>query len=161
MQPQVLDGIAMTHAGDVVLTLWSRPVTAENWAWHFAMLDQVGRAHRQGALAINVILTVTSMPDAQMRGLMQKDYTLLGARLRHMVAIAVGSSIWVSVLRAMLRSMAQLAGVSSRLSIVATLDDAMIAVTPVASGKTPSETELRRMIATLYLALDLVPPAQA
>lgn len=149
----------MTHAGDVVVTLWSRPVTPENWAWHFALLEQVGRAHPQGVLGINVILTVSAMPDAQMRTRMQQDYARLGTRMRHMVAIAVGSSLWISVLRAMLRSMAHLIGMSGRLSIVASVDDALIAVGPFASGKSPPDTDLRGIIDTLYAALDLPPPS--
>lgn len=159
MQPRVLNGVAMVSSGDTVITVWTRPVSPENWSWHMDVLKRVATSHARGVLAFNVILATEAMPTSAMRRAMQDDYTELGPNLRHMVAVAAGGSVWISVVRAMLRTMAQIIGMSARLSVVADVEEGLIAAMPHATGKSPNAADLRRILRDLYVALGLTPPA--
>lgn len=159
MQPQVIDGVAMVDSGDMVITVWNRPVSPENWRWHMDVVKRVAASHARGVLVFNVILATEAMPTSVMRRAMQQDYIDLGPSLRHMVAVAVGGSVWISVVRAMLRSMAQIIGNPGRMSIVADVDEGLIAAMPHATGKSPHVADLRRILRELYAAIDLTPPA--
>jgi hypothetical protein len=159
MHTQLRDGVAMTCVGDTVITVWNRAVTADNWAWHTEALRAAAEKHARGVLVLNVIRTTSPMPNAAMRRQMEQDYLALGDQVRHMVAIAVGSTMWITLVRAMLRTMAQLIGRSDRLSMTGTVDEALIAAEPFATARTPPNGELRNIIDALHQRLGLPPPS--
>jgi hypothetical protein len=72
--------------------------------------------------------------------------------------VPVGNSIWMSVVRTIVRSIYMLSGQSSRQVLASTVHEGIEHVRRCAGADTPSRAELTSAVADLCVALSIAPP---
>src|SRR6185503_1910707 len=103
--------------GDTIVVVWSEPATAPRWAWQQERVRNA-LAARQDAIWVIVILESSTPPNAALRARMQLDFRMVGPKLRRLVAIPVGTSLWMSVVRTIVRGVLLVSGLA-RLHVLA------------------------------------------
>lgn len=103
-----------------------------------------------------MILGTSDPPDGALRHQMQADFRKLGEKLRRIVVVPLGGTMWMSVVRTIVRAILLLSGQANRQSVVGTVSDALRKVVEVARADTPSGPEIREMLAALATELGAV-----
>lgn len=142
------DGIGGVSRGDTLVTLWRSPATHERWRWQQDRIERLA-ASRSDVVVVNVILGSSDPPDGSLRNQMQADFRKLGERLRRIVVVPLGGTMWMSVVRTIVRAILLLSGHSGRQSVVGTVPEALRKVAEVAGPDTPSAAEIREMLGAL------------
>lgn len=155
MNVSVKDGTAAVVVGDVMLSLWLAPITPALWQWHFARIDETARRNPDGVLYLDLILPSSSPPDAALRAIMQADLRRIGPRMRKLIAVPLGDSVWISLVRAIVRGTLIVSGHAKRAAVVDTIADGFALVEQLAGPATPSTATLRPAVAALFKALGL------
>jgi hypothetical protein len=151
---KVGDGVAVLTDGDTFVVLWQEGVTKERWEWHRAHLEAARR--EAGSIpCLSLILPSSEQPAAPVRRTMQDDFRAMGKSLRRFVAVPLGDSLRMTLVRALIRSMLLLSGQSTQQGIAASVDEALEQLKGFAGPKSPSVTMLRAHIRSLCEALGL------
>ncbi len=154
------DGLASIRVGDVCVTLWRDPATAERVTWLCDHLLEF--AHRQPGdiLHFMLILSSSSPPGSEARAVFQKSVIALdeGKKLRKFIVVAVGNMFWSNIVRTVGRTILFLAGKGHLLALFANLNDGLVAVQGHASERTPKRAEIVNVVAALAAALNVNPP---
>jgi hypothetical protein len=151
------DGLAACDVGDVLVLLWKSPPNLQRWAWNFAEIERLAFRHREGVIVLDLLLESSTAPDAVTRGRMQRDLRKLGLKLRRLVVVPLGNSLWTSLVRTMVRALLLLSGQASRQVVVGTVAEGLAAVAKAGSAHTPSERVIEGAIGDLYRALGVEP----
>jgi len=146
------DGIAAMARGDTLVTLWRAPARLDRWKWQHDKIAKLAAA-KPSVILVSLILASSDPPDGPMRARMQKDFRDLGDKLRQIVVVPLGSSMWMSVVRTIVRATLLLSGQAGRQSVAANLDDGLRRVAEFAGTETPTGPELRKMFAAMSTAL--------
>ncbi len=149
--PQVGDGVATLSRGDVVLVLWRSPASPERWDWQFRRVTAA--AEERNILYVSLILPSSDPPDAKVRRTIGEGFRALGPKLRHAVMVPLGTSMWASIVRTIVRGTFLLSGQARQQSVAGSVADAIDRVRELASDDTPSARELRAMVTELREAL--------
>src|SRR5690349_18574415 len=96
--------------------MWKSPASVERWRWQQAHLD-AARQSQGSIVCMLLILSSSDPPDAALRRTMQADFKSMGASLRQFVAVPVGDSLWSSVVRALVKTMLMVSGLSKQQSV--------------------------------------------
>ena len=153
-------GVACIVFGDTLVTLWREPPSVARWVWHVAQLERVAIAHGQAVVSLHLILP-SSTPDSGTRARMQADLKRMGHKLRRLVVVPLGNSLWMNLVRPLVRTVLLLSGQSNRLAVVDSVSLALEQVRAAASATTPTASELRAGIAALCSALNVEQSAAA
>ena len=147
------DGIAAIALGDTLLVLWQEPATLERWQWQLQLQRELLETHPAGIVCLVMILPGSSAPNAAVRARMQQDFRGLGTNLRRLVALPLGDTLWLSVVRAMLRAILLVSGMSKQHAVVSRLSEALDEIEKAAGPNTRTRGELRAAAIRLCSAL--------
>ena len=156
------DGVGLVQMGDTLVVLWSKPATAERWRFQLAHLERVAESRGDGILVLIVIPSVDTPPGEAVRAEMQAALRRLGPKLRRLVAVPLGHSLWLSVIRTTMRGLMVASGQSQRHRVAGSVSEGLKQLQEKASTETPSVDELMKGVEVLSLALgtkDSLPPA--
>jgi len=157
LRQEAEDGIAAATYGDVFITLWSLPATAKRWRWQRPILFKLAR-ERPNVVFLTLILSTSDPPDGALRAEMQGDFRELGSKLRRIIVVPLGSSMWMSVVRTIVRGLLILSGQARNQTIVATVDEGLDVLRDVATADTPSRTEMRALVDKMASSLGVDSP---
>ena len=147
------DGLASVALGDTLVFLWKEPVTLPRFMWFIQGCATLARGRPHGMICLDLILPDSQPPTAEVRARMQTEFRSLGPKLRRLVVVPLGDSIWLSVVRTIVRAVLLLSGQSKQHVVAATLEAGIEQVKGVAGPETPSPADLRDAVMNLYLAL--------
>lgn len=150
---EVRDGIALSECGDTLLVLWKAPASLERWRYHVSRIEAMAASRVEGILCIDLILSESTPPDATVRKQMQADFRRMGAKLRRFVVVPLGDSIWLNVVRTIVRGVLLLSGQSERQRVAATVRQGIEQVLAAAGPETPTLAALEAEAALLFAEL--------
>jgi len=156
VEPLVGDGVATVEVGNVLTVLWEHPATITRFEWLKAIMDRKADATPGGFLMLNVIAATSSPPDAALRRRIQAHFKEIVPRMRMIIVVALGDSLWVSVVRTIVRAVALLSGQSAHQVVVATVAEGVAIARKL--GATASAAELTQAVDELADVLGMHPP---
>ncbi len=152
---EVKDGVGLLQMGDTLIVLWNEPATLERWRHQLKRMTTMVAAHPDGILVLVVILAVDTLPDSAVRDDMQAALRRLGTRLRMLVAVPLGDTVMLSLMRTLLRGLLVVSGQSHRHRVTAGVSEGLRQLCEKASPATPSFESLARGAEELATALGL------
>jgi hypothetical protein len=114
-----------------------------------------------GIICLDLILEGSAPPDAALRRQLQLDFRRLGSKLRRFIVVPLGDSIWLSVVRTIVRGVLLVSGQSQRLRVATTVRHGLDEIRAAVSPETPSAEELLEAITRLCAALGVQLPQAA
>src|SRR3954454_9970604 len=97
------DGVGLAQLGDTVVALWKAPASLDRWRYQLSRMETMAASRPAGITCLDLILEGSSPPDAALRRQMQVDFRRLGSKLRKFVVVPIGNSIWLSIVRTIVR----------------------------------------------------------
>jgi hypothetical protein len=158
---EVRNDVASLEVGDTLLFLWRAPASRDGWLHHLNRIERTAASRPDGILLLSLILPESTPPNAELRQQMQADFRRLGAKLRRFVVVPLGDSIWLSIVRTIVRGTLLLGGQSARQRVSATLSQGLKEVRAAAGPETPSLPELEKAAVALFSALGVTLPLVA
>jgi len=149
------DGVAVVRMGDALLVLWSKASSRERWAFQLSAMQAMAPAYADGILVLVLILSVDTPPEAAVRTDMEAALRRLGPQLRRLVAVPLGDSVWLSIIRTVVRGLIIVSGQSHRHRVASDVTAGIEQLREKAGPLTPSTAELLKAIAELSAALGL------
>jgi hypothetical protein len=125
----------------------------------FDAADRLAAGHSEGIIGLMIVLSTADPPDAATRQENSLRLRQLGRSLRRLVAVPVGDSLWLSIVRTVMRGMSVVA--QAPLHVGATPAHGIDKLLECASPSTPRRFQVERDLEALYRALDAVPPGTA
>jgi len=151
------DGIAVARSGDTLVALWSEPATLSRMRWLGSKLDHFAAKREDGeALMLMVVLPKSSPPEGEARTESNAIAKRLGNRARLFVTVALGDSMWLLVVRTVMRATFLLSGNSKRLSICATEAEGLRQISAARRPTSPGIRDIEGMLNELYVRLSVV-----
>lgn len=153
---RVGDGVAVSFQGDVVILMWKAASRAHRLAWLARELQS--RSDLESFVVLQVILTSSSPPDGPANAEARRLLKSISGRMRRIVSVALGDSVWTSIVRAVMRAMVMVIGQSHLAVVTATVPEALGKIHEVRTEKTPSGTALLAACADVAAALHVQLP---
>ncbi|HSY20906.1 MAG TPA: hypothetical protein VK841_02270 [Polyangiaceae bacterium] len=150
---EVRDGVGLVPVGDTLIAFWKAPPTLDRWRFQLNRMEMLAASRPDGIVCVALITEWATPPDAKVRQAMQADYRRMGTKVRRLVVIPLGDSIWLSIVRPIVRGVLMLGGHAQRHRVVATIQEGLEAVRAVAGPTTPSSHELREALSGLSAVL--------
>jgi len=150
---EIFDGVALTVVGDVILTLWHAPARLARMRWLGGHLDRLVLQQPGGVVVVQLILPSSSPPDRETRAEAEAIIRRHPKALRRLVSVPLGDTIWTQLVRSIMRGMMVILGRASLHVVVGTPRETVERVREVATGATPSATEISAAIGRLYAAM--------
>lgn len=147
------DGLAIDLVGDVLIIVWKSPATMARWHWLHVQAEALLPRSPEGFVFFDIILSSSTPPDAALRAKMQADLRRLRSRLRRLVVVPVGDSLWRTIARAIVRATILVSGLSKQRAIAASIDEGIDCVLDVTGPNTPTRAELRASTEALLRVL--------
>jgi hypothetical protein len=154
------DGGAVTELGDTIIVMWSAPATLKRWQWWMALQDAFLAKQSKDILCLYLILATSDPPDGKLRWTMQADFKRMGTQIRRQVVVPLGDSVWLAIIRTVVRAILLMSGHSKRQVVTSSIAEAFQRIAEVAGPATPSRTQLIAMVAALAKALGTTLPAE-
>jgi hypothetical protein len=151
------DEVAVAVVGDVLIELWRGPATTPRWRWMMAQREALAAKNAQGFVDLSLILSTSSPPDAALRSQMQKDFRSLGTSMRRMVVVPLGDSLWLALVRAIVRGILLVSGQSKVQFVASNTREGFDRVLEAASPQTPTRAQLGDAVIELTKALGANP----
>ncbi len=158
MQIRAKDGVAVASFEDTLLAIWQAPAEAARCRWLSAELERLANGADEGILVLYVILPSSSPPDAAVRTQIQADLAKLGTRLRRLVVVPLGNTVWFNLTRAIMRGLLLLSGQSKKFAVVSGLNEGIEELQRLRGARTPSRQELRAALSELSATLGVERP---
>ena len=155
---EVFDGVAGVAIGDTLLTLWKAPARCARIRQVAAWTDSLVRASPGGIAACQFLLPGAKPPDRKARAEARKGFDAVEASCRRLITVPLGSALWQSLVRAIIRVAVRVSGKSWLVKIAATEQEAFDLLLEVATPHSPQQEQLRAALDALYAALDVHPP---
>jgi DNA-binding CsgD family transcriptional regulator len=155
---RIFSGATAAVLGDTVLMLWASGATAPRWAWKRALLEERVAANESGVLCLSLILPSSTPPDADVRAQMKADLHRLGPQLRRFVAVPLGNSMWMGIVRAVGKAVLFVSGRSSQQTLASSVEEGLTRLLEASSASTPPRHELEEAVAELARLLGVESP---
>jgi len=152
---EVQDGVGLLQTGDTLVVLWNEPATIERWRYQLKRMVSMISSRPEGILVLVVILAVDTLPDTAVREDMQAALRRLGARVRMLVAVPLGDTMMLSLMRTLLRGLLVVSGQSHRHRVTASVSEGLRRLQEKASAETPSFENLAKGAEELATAMGL------
>lgn len=152
------DGVAVSVAGDVVMSLWQSPARVHRTRWFFDIVDEVAPKHPAGVVVLLLILPTSSPPDAPARAENSARIRKLNRQIRRVVTVPTGDALFLSVVRTVMRAMFLIQGQSGLQMVEHSPLSGIRRVLEAASVSTPKRPQVEREVRALYAALGARPP---
>ena len=146
------DGVASLVVGDTQIGLWKAPASLDRWQWLMDDTRALSSRFPEGVLRLDFILATSSPPDARMLSKFQADLRDLGPRLRRYVVVPIGDTVWLSIVRSIVRTALIITGLSKQHSVAATIAEGVSRVHEAAKANTPSRKQLVDAVDLLFTA---------
>jgi hypothetical protein len=146
--------VAVARRGNVMLLLWTGEPTVQALDWVDEKVAAEAASIERG-VALQIIDPRAGPPNAAARARIQAMYRRELRNGRRLVTAPLGDSLRHSVMRALVRGMALVAGRSAHVSVASTLEDAHAAALEHAVGVTAEE--LSAVVGEMYEALGVAP----
>jgi hypothetical protein len=143
MTKRLGDGLATAVVGDVIIVVWKSPATLERWQWLNAQGEALHARSPGGLIYFYLILSSSTPPNAATRTKMQAEFRRLGPKLRRLVVVPLGDSLWKSLVRTIVRTVMLLSGLSKQQIVAASIDEGIDRIMDAAGPNTPTRAELR------------------
>ena len=147
------EGMAMVVLGDTLITLWRDQPVLSSWLHHMHAVNELATASGEPVLLFHLILPTSTPPGSDARTRMQSDLRVLGEKVRRMIVVPVGSSLWMNLVRPIVRTVLLLSGQAKRHSVADSVEQGIVMVRQAGSVRTPRERDLRAAITSLCNAL--------
>lgn len=148
------DGVAVAVSGDLLVALWSAPGTLERMRWLGQQLDAFAAGGGDGDyMLLMVILRTSTPPEAPARAESNAIAKRLGGRVRLVVTVPLGDSLWLLVVRSVMRTTLVLSGNSKKLSIANSEAEGIRQIISARRDATPGAHEIEAMLSGLYSQL--------
>jgi hypothetical protein len=147
------DGMAMTSLGDTLITIWRDQPVLSSWLHHAKALETLANESGEPIVLLHLILPSSPPPGSEARHRMQSDLRRLGDKVRRMIVVPIGGSLWMNLVRPIVRTVLLLSGHAKRHSVADSVVEAIRQVRAAGSARTPPERELRAAIGTLCVSL--------
>lgn len=148
------DGVAAAILGDTLIVVFRKPASPARWAFHLRLMERMAETPG-GILCLLLIAESSSPPDTALRREMQAAFRGLGPSMRKLVVVPMGTSIWMSVVRTLVRATLLLSGHSDRQLVASSFDDALDRLRELRPS--PSLVEIERCAEQLAVELGLAP----
>jgi len=158
---EVRDGVALTQLGDTLLVIWREAATLDRWNYQLNRIETMAASRAAGILCLTLIAGLATPPDAAVRQQMTDDYRRMGTMVRRLVVVPLGDSVWIGVVRALVRAILLLSGHARRQRVAGTVDEGLAQIRAAAGPETPTLRELKAGLVALSSALGLTLPAAA
>jgi hypothetical protein len=145
----IMDGVGIAVVGDTLISLWKEPATVGRCRAVRAEMARMSAQSAEGFLWFNVILSTSSPPDRAARAEIAASLDEVRARLRKLVVVPLGDSLWHSVVRAIVRGMAVVTGMSKQQIVAATVAEGLLQMAKLATPRTPPTKDLEAALYTL------------
>ncbi len=142
----------MVVLGDTLVAMWQAPAIPSRQRWLNARIDALAATSPDLVLML-VILPSSDPPGSESRALLQEELVKLDKKLRKLIAVAIGDSLRMSIVRTIGRSMLFLIGKSHQLVLVGNMSEATDALRQIASERTPPGPALLDAVSSLAVAL--------
>jgi hypothetical protein len=152
---EVWDGVGLLEMGDTLIVLWTEPATMERWRHQLKRMTSMAASCPQGILVLVVILAVDTLPEASVRDDMQAALRRFGTRVRALVAVPLGDSVMLSLMRTLLRGLLVVSGQSHRHRLTPGVSEGLRQLLEKAGAETPSFEDLAKGAEELATALGL------
>lgn len=146
-------GMGMVVLGDTLITIWRDQPELSNWHRHAHAINALATASGEPVLLFHLILPSSTPPGNEARSQMQVDLRRLGDKVKRMIVVPVGGSLWMSLVRPIVRTVLLLSGQAKRHAVADSVEQGILQVRESGGPRTPSERELRAGIATVCNAL--------
>jgi hypothetical protein len=146
------DGVTSLVLGDTHIVLWKAPASLERWKWLMAQTQALSIKFPEGMLRLDFILGTSSPPDARTVSKFQADLRDMGPRLRRYVVVPVGDTVWLSIVRSIVRTALIITGLSKQHSVAATTAEGVTRLLEAARANTPSRKQLVDAVDVLFKA---------
>lgn len=158
---EVKDGVALCIIGDTLISLWKEPATVERCRSVSAELRSHAKKFSDGFIWFHVILSSSSPPDRAARAEISASMKEVRSNLRKLVVVPLGDTVWHSVVRAIVRTMALLTGMSAQQVVSSTASQGLSEVSRIATAATPPSAELAGALRALCDGLGVDPALAA
>lgn len=152
---EIRGGVGLLQMGDTLIVLWNEPATLERWRFQLKRMASMVGSHPEGILVLVVILAVDTLPEAAVREDMQAALRRFGARIRMLVAVPLGDTMMLSLMRTLLRGLLVVSGQSHRHRVSAGVTEGLRQLSEKAGTTTPSFESLAKGAEELATALGL------
>jgi hypothetical protein len=149
----VNDGIAYVTLGDMILVLWKDAARVHRLRWLFDQVDAAVAKHPGGIVGLQLVLPSASPHDGPARNENSVRMRKLGGGLRRLVTVPLGDAFWVTIVRAVMRTLALLSGQSKVQFVANSEDQGLDLALQAASADTPSRQEVIAALDEMYAAL--------
>jgi hypothetical protein len=151
---EMIDGGAVTTAGDALLILWQGPAQVELVVWMFEIAERlIARHPASGIVMLQVVLKSSSPPDSATRAAVRDILRRRGHMLRRIVTVPVGDALWSLLVRTIMRAIYLVANQSGKQLVASSLPEAVERMQEVATEHTPPNAVLLERMTELYDAL--------
>lgn len=150
---EVEDGVGLAQVGDSLVVLWSKPAIASRWQFQLTRMESMAASRPDGILVLVVMPAVEAPPGETVRADMQTALRRLGPKLRRLVAVPLGNSLWLSVIQTTVRGLIVASGQGQRHRVAGSVSEGLKLLREKASPETPPVDELMKGIEMISLAL--------
>lgn len=151
---KVFDGVAIVIRGDTFISVWKESATLTRVRWHGAMLENHVANLNGKALVVMIILPTAGPPQGEARVASSAVAKRVLPKLRLAVTAAVGSTVWLQVIRTVMRGILFLSGEGKHHQVVTTEAAALDRILEVATARTPNREALEALLRDLHAALE-------
>ena len=123
--PLVYDGVALLTRGNALLVVYQAPARFHRTRWIFDCADRFASQCPEGIVCLMVVLSTADPPDARTRAENTRRFKKLGDSLRAMVSVPTGNSLWLSLVRSIMRGINAAQGTSNKFMVADTVDGAI------------------------------------
>jgi DNA-binding CsgD family transcriptional regulator len=148
-------GVTATTLGDTLLTMWIAPATLERWLWSATLLDELAQSHPEGVRCLTLVLPGSDPPDRAVRSQIKADLTRLDRRLRRFVGVALGDSLRIRLVHAIMRAEFLLSGQSARLAVTTSVEQGFTYLLEDGGPSAPARDQLRLAVGELRRLLGI------
>lgn len=153
---EVRDGVGIVQQGDTLIVVWNAAPVIERWRYQLNRMEMLAVSHEDGILCLVLIASTAPPPDAEVRRQMTADYRRMGAKVRTLVVVPLGNSLWLSVVRTIVRGILILSGHGQRQRVAGTVTEGLEHLLQSAGPATPAKSEIVEALDALSSALGIL-----
>lgn len=159
--PLVYDGVALLTRGNALLVVYQAPARFHRTRWIFDCADRLASQWSQGIVCLMVVLSSADPPDARTRAENTRRFKKLGNSLSAMVTVPTGDSLWLSLVRSIMRGINAAQGTSNTFIVADTIDEGIARLVESARSDSFQREQVEEGVHALCAALGVELPSRA
>jgi serine/threonine protein kinase len=155
--PLLYDGVALLTRGNAMLVVYQAPARFHRTRWVFDCADRLASRCPEGIVCLMIVLPTADPPDARTRAENARRFKKLGDTLRAMVTVPSGNSLWLNLVRSIMRGINAAQGTSSKFTVSDTIEQGISRLLESADTSLVQRPLLEAGVQALYGALGATP----